>query len=377
MVRRLVEHQQVGVGDDEPGERGARLLAAGQRGRRLGPSRRGRTRGRTAPRRRGGPACSRRAPRIGAGDRRTRAPRRGSSRSSAASSLGHPLEVRRRRCGPRSRTSGAAMNPSSRCASCASSPTVRPRLRWTSPASGSSLPAAIRSSVVFPAPFGPTRPIRSPSAIAASMPIEDDERADLADRRRSAARSTSARPHAVAGGGPARRSGPLRALRSRAVRARGSPRGPPSAASGRTPLPGQLGPAPSAPHVAAGQRRAGSSSRRRARSAGRRWHHEQKCVDRAPMTIRLIGRPHRGHGSPVALVDLQALLHRAVALGRRVVVDGTAAPRDCLGEDRRGWRRRGGARRAAGATTQTAAGGAATATAPRPRRCCRRPPGTI
>ena len=31
VVRRLVEEQQVGVRDDEPGERGARLLATGQR----------------------------------------------------------------------------------------------------------------------------------------------------------------------------------------------------------------------------------------------------------------------------------------------------------------------------------------------------------
>ena len=34
-------------------------------------------------------------------------------------------------------------------------------------------------------------------------------------------------------------------------------------------------------------------------AAPSRWHHEQKCVDRAPMTMRLIGRPQRGQGSPV------------------------------------------------------------------------------
>src|SRR5207244_11205423 len=33
------------------------------------------------------------------------------------------------------------------------------------PASGSSSPARRRQSVVLPAPFGPTRPMRSPSAI--------------------------------------------------------------------------------------------------------------------------------------------------------------------------------------------------------------------
>jgi hypothetical protein len=32
---------------------------------------------------------------------------------------------------------------------------------------------------------------------------------------------------------------------------------------------------------------------------GRRWHHEQKCVDRAPITIRRVGRPQRGHGLQV------------------------------------------------------------------------------
>ena len=37
MVRRLVEHQQVGVGDDKPGQRGAGLLAPGQGARRSRP----------------------------------------------------------------------------------------------------------------------------------------------------------------------------------------------------------------------------------------------------------------------------------------------------------------------------------------------------
>ena len=34
-------------------------------------------------------------------------------------------------------------------------------------------------------------------------------------------------------------------------------------------------------------------------AAPSRWHHEQKWVERAPMTMRLTGRPQRGHGSPV------------------------------------------------------------------------------
>ena len=41
VVRRLVEQQQVRIGDDQPSERGPRLLAARQPGRRLGPFVRG------------------------------------------------------------------------------------------------------------------------------------------------------------------------------------------------------------------------------------------------------------------------------------------------------------------------------------------------
>ena len=37
VVGGLVEEQEVGIGDDQPGQRRPRLLAAGQRGRRLGP----------------------------------------------------------------------------------------------------------------------------------------------------------------------------------------------------------------------------------------------------------------------------------------------------------------------------------------------------
>ena len=41
VVRRLVEQQQVGVGDDQAGERGPGLLAAGQRRSAASPTRRG------------------------------------------------------------------------------------------------------------------------------------------------------------------------------------------------------------------------------------------------------------------------------------------------------------------------------------------------
>jgi len=70
----------------------------------------------------------------------------------------------------------------------------------------------------------------------------------------------------------------------------------------------RAGPTLPSPPGSSDQRRPGRSGRdivRRigrapARSAaGRRWHHEQKWVDRAPMTTRRIGRPQRWHGSPV------------------------------------------------------------------------------
>ena len=77
VVRRLVEEEQVGRGDDEAGERRPRLLAAGQARRRARHVRRARTRAPRAPRRRAGRACSRRGSRTGAGAPRTPAPRRG------------------------------------------------------------------------------------------------------------------------------------------------------------------------------------------------------------------------------------------------------------------------------------------------------------
>ena len=89
------------------------------------------------------------------------------------------------------------MNAASKCASCASSPSDSPRFRWTSPRSGSSRPAAILSSVVLPPPFGPTRPIRSPSAIAASMRSRITNVADLADHAGRRRIDISRRPPSV------------------------------------------------------------------------------------------------------------------------------------------------------------------------------------
>ena len=135
------------------------------------------------------------------------------------------------------------------------------------------------------------------------------------------------------GGGPACRGGPFRAVRPRSVR--GAGRGASASARVRPSSPPR--PARSSAVRAARRRQsacAGSVLAPARSSAGSRWHHEQKCVDRAPITIRLIGRPQRGTRLARPLVDLQPLLHRAVAVGRGVVVDGAAAPLDGLGQDR-------------------------------------------
>ena len=77
VVRRLVEQQQVGIGDDQPGQRGAGLLAARQRRWRLGPlvAREAETGQRAS--RPAGRACSRRGPRTRGAGRRRPARRRG------------------------------------------------------------------------------------------------------------------------------------------------------------------------------------------------------------------------------------------------------------------------------------------------------------
>ena len=165
VVGRLVEQEQVRLGDDQPGERGAGLLAAGQRGSAGSPIRRAEPEPGQAARR-AGRACSRRGPRTRAAGPRRPLPSR--ARRARARPGGPPsVEV-----GGTGRTavcrSGEAMNASSKCASWARSPRESARFRWTSPRSGSSRPAARRSSVVLPAPFGPTSPIRSPSAMDAS-----------------------------------------------------------------------------------------------------------------------------------------------------------------------------------------------------------------
>ena len=254
------------------------------------------------------------------------------------------------------------MKAASKCASCARSPSDRPRLRWTSPRSGSSRPAAILSSVVLPPPFGPTRPTRSPSAIAAStpsrivnVPTSRVTPAEAQDRHQPTGRRACGRPPGCRGA-----SGSLRP-RDRVDR----------------PLPAriQVRPAPTSTARAAGhgpedRPRAGAIGGRqaltpRAEMRGPRTDHDP--LDRAatPRTrlARCAGRPPASPASS---------RRRRVPCSRRSRSRAARRPRPGPS----GSPRTGGARPAGGGTSRTAAGGGVPATAPRRRRCSRRPPGT-
>ena len=313
--------------------------------------------------------CSRRGPRTRAGGRRSAAlldataPAR-SSASRPPSPRGAP-----RRARTAARRSGAAMNAASKCDSWASRPIVSPRFRWTSPPSGSSRPAAIRSSVVLPAPFGPTSPMRSPTAIAAVIVVEDDERPDLAADAARGAGSTPLSPRP-------RRAPPPGGSRRPAGSARSAPSGAPSASASRA------GPTLPSPPGSSVQRRpaplrrrhrARGSRRAPARSRGRQALAPRAEVGRPPADDDPPDRPAAAQARLAGpLVDREVLLHLAVAVGRRVVVDRRAAPDHRLGEDPPELRSRGAARRAGAASGPSGADGGAPPRAPRRRRCCRR-----
>ncbi len=124
-------------------------------------------------------------------------------------------------------------------------------------------------------------------------PVEDHEGPDLAhDPGEPDERHRQAPPAAARA--PARRVAAARRVRSaracasaRALSAGVRPSTPsPGSSTQRRPLP--RGGRPVARMAAAPARSA----------AGSRWHHEQKCVARCPTTIRRIGRPQRRHGAP-------------------------------------------------------------------------------
>jgi hypothetical protein len=158
-------------------------------------------------------------------------------------------------------------------------------------------------------------------------PVEDHERADLAANPEQPENRHSAAP-GLARGGPTGCGRPAGAFRS-------GPGPLVGREADRGVAAGQLGPAPAAPrgaaltgHRAQDCRRPGAVRRPESlapRAEVRRPAADDQPPDRAAAAAARLGRP---------LVDHEALLHRAVAVGRGVVVDGRTAPLDGLGEDR-------------------------------------------
>ncbi len=173
----LVEQQHVRAA--APGRRPARRACAARRRARSSASR--------AARRRSRARAAGRAPRP----RRARRPRRvqrASTRSWCARARVIAFRSARQRADRPSRASaacsssssatssgraartvasGSRSSPSTSCGRCAS---TSPRRRVTVPASGSSSPATIRSSVDLPPPLGPSTPIREPASTSRSSP---------------------------------------------------------------------------------------------------------------------------------------------------------------------------------------------------------------
>ena len=372
VVRRLVEQEQVRVGDDEPGEGRARLLAAGDRRRRPRPLV---AREAEAGQRLVDPLVERVAAEdvepvlevgvVGA-RRRGRRARGAPSSSAIRSRWAAPWRTAERR-------SGAAMNASSKCASWPSSPSVSPRLRADRPAVGLVAPrrdAEQRrlAGAVRPDEADPLARARWPRVIRSRMTNVPISRTTPSSRTRLTPPLPAPRRAA------SRRAAAAAAVRAVAV-ARplglGGPSGPsaPSPSSSTQRRPGRRagGAARARRH-----RRAGASRRRAVAARGQPLAPRAEVggpdadddpPDRAPAAAaRLAG----------ALVDVEPLLHLAVAVGRRVVVDRGAAALDGLGEDRDDVAVQRAARRPGGGCARSAAGGASTATAPRRRRCCRR-----
>ena len=194
--------------------------------------------------------------------------------------------------------------------------------------------------MVLPAPLGPTSPIRSPSAIEASIESRmtnvptsretPDEPKEAHGSSVLASGTLAARGVPATDARAAARPWP-RSCVGRARLARGRP---PPGVEPEGALAGDLRPAPPGAAQPADHRSAGSRPRSCGPAAGSRWHKEQKCVERAPDHDPL-DRPSAAWARLSGpLVDLKALLHRAVAIGRRVVVDRAAAPLDGLRQDR-------------------------------------------
>ena len=331
VVGRLVEQQQVRIGDDQPGQRRPRLLAARQRGRRLRPLVAGEA---EAGQRALDPLVERVAAEdlepvqeLGVGAARRPVP----SRSIAGQPLGHPLEVGGARPDRRPQVRRGHER------------LVEVRLLGEQPEGQAAL-AMDLAAVGLVAPGGEPQQRRLAGAVRPDEAdpvaerdrrvdrVEDDERADLAGDARQAQDAhraglprraptpaprpgASRRPASFARSGP----GPPPEPPRRASARRSPPR--PARSSGR---PARRGPPVIVRRIAAAPFRSAAPSR---------WHHEQKCVDRAPDDDPLDRPAAARAGLAGALVDLQVLLHLAVAVGRGVVVDRAAAPLDGLGQD--------------------------------------------
>ena len=295
VVRRLVEQQQVRIGDDQAGQRGARLLAAGQRGRRLGPL----VAGEAEPGQRRVDAL---VERVAAEDLEPVLQVRVGRLHDPAVSL-----ERRELARPSGPRCAAPVRTAVRSVRRGHERLVEVGLLGEQPDGQAALAVDLAAVGLVAAGGDPqqrrlARPVRpdQPDAVA-----ERDRRHRCASRitnvpisrvtpveTQDAHQSADTRSRAAA----------RRVAAARLVRSRPAPRGGAVRFAWRQ---------PEAPLPGAARSSAGRAGRHRpscvrrialaaARSAaGSRWHHEQKCVDRAPTTIRLIGRPQRGHGSPV------------------------------------------------------------------------------
>ena len=293
MVRRLVEQEEIRLGDDEPRERGPRLLPAGQGGRRLGPFVAGEPEA-------GQGLVDAVVEGVAAEDVELVLEVRIAGRLDVAGVLHlgqpgrHRLEMGRSmadRC-PEVRSGhervvemGLLGEQAERQAAL---PVDGARVRLVAARRQAEQGRLARS-------VGPDQADPVVDGDRGRHVVEDHERADLAPdaieaKDRHGQPPTEARA-------AARRVAAARLVRSeRAARMRSR-----LSAS-------RLGPVLPSPPGSSDQRRPVRFGvvivRRIARApgrseAGRRWHHEQKCVARPPTTIRRIGRPQRRHGSPV------------------------------------------------------------------------------
>ena len=165
VVGRLVEQQHGRPREQHAGQQRARRLAAGQRAERrverhVGDAERG---ARAVELRLQRPAAERAEAllRLAVGARARRGRRAGLRAARARRAAATPRRAPRRAGGRSSAPAPAAPGAGSRSG--------RPGPSATAPRSGASTPASRRSSVVLPAPLGPTRPTRrSPDSVRLS-----------------------------------------------------------------------------------------------------------------------------------------------------------------------------------------------------------------